>query len=238
MEPDHIRYAPATGNGHDFLYTQVSFTPAPQRDHILHTAAEQRSDDFWFQKEPWVLEDCISLVASRHLQGQTGMNAYITGRDGETARVVTLVPTPLAERSSFESQTYLQTSEMRPLTAAQLNRLPELTARLREIVPDNQQPHLEDLARNVAQDIPSRTDLIRAYQRTSVTEVLAKYDARTAPPPGIDNLPASIKVARLNFPKHPGSAVTIAAAGNPAGQQTGPVPRTFLSPEPDHGFSR
>lgn len=162
MEPDHIRYEAAAFNGRDFLYTQISFAPVPQRDHILKAAAEQRAADPRSHKEPWELQDCISAVATRHLQGQTGMDALIAGRDGETAHVVTLVPAP----SPFgEPQQYVRSSQMRPLTDAQLARLPELTARLREILPAQHQPHAEDLARKVAQDIPSRTDLIRAYQR-------------------------------------------------------------------------
>ena len=181
MEPNHIRYQPATGHGHDFLYTQITVTPLPQRGHILRAANEQRADAPWAREEPWELQDCISAVATRHLQGQTGMDAYITGHDGETARLMSLVPKPLTERPGEAS--YLRTSQLRPLTDAQLGLLPELISRLHEIVPARQQPHVADLARKVAQDIPSRTDLLRAYQRTSVTEVLAEYHARKAPHP-------------------------------------------------------
>lgn len=232
MEPDHIRYNPATDNWRDSVYTQVSVTPIPQRNHILTAAAAQRADDRWSAADHWALGDCTSTVATRHLEGQTGMHAYITGQDGETARLVTLVPRPLSERPYDD--TYLHASEMRPLTDAQAARLPELTARLREIVPEKQQQYIEDLARKIAQDIPSRTDLLRAYQRTSVTEVLAEYDARTAPAPGIDDLPASIRVTRLTFPAHPQTATP----HPPERQDVQPEPRGLIGPEPDHGISR
>ena len=89
MEPDHIRYIPATGYGHDFLYTQVTLMPVPQREHILRAANEQRFDAPRVREEPWELQDCLSVVATRHLQGQTGMDAYITGRDGPVIAVAT-----------------------------------------------------------------------------------------------------------------------------------------------------
>lgn len=232
MEPDDIRYNPATDHGHDFVYTQVSVTPIPQRRHILTAAAAQRPEDRWSAEDLWALEDCTSTVATRHLEGQTGMHAYIAGQDGETARLVTLVPRPLSERPYDNA--YLRASEMRPLTDAQAARLPELTARLHGIVPEKQQQYIEDLARKVAQDIPSRTDLLRAYQRTSVTEVLAEYDARTAPAPGMDDLPASLKAARLNFPAHPQTATP----QPPERQDVQPEPRGLTGPDPDHGIIR
>lgn len=160
------------------------------------------------------------------------MHAYIAGQDGETARLVTLVPRPLSERPYDNA--YLRASEMRPLTDAQAARLPELTALLRGIVPEKQQQYIEDLARKVAQDIPSRADLLRAYQRTSVTEVLAEYDARTAAAPGIDDLPANLKAARLTFPAHPQAAMT----HPPEKHGAQPDPRGLIGPEPDHGISR
>jgi hypothetical protein len=239
MEPDHIRYEPSTGDGHDFLYTQVSFTPLPQRGHILHAVKEQRAGDNWLRDEPWELQDCISVAATRHLQGQTGMHTYITGHDGDTARVVTLIPAPSLERKPRDdAQPYLRPSQLRPLTDNQLGLIPELTARLRQIVPGNLQRHIEDLARKVAQDIPARADLLRAYQRTSVTEVLAEYDARTTGPSGIDNAPASVKTARLTFPEQPGSAVTGTALERPARPHTGPAFGALTAPGPEQGFSR
>src|SRR3712207_8898263 len=57
---------------------------------LFRSAAEQRAADPRFHKEPWELQDGISAVATRHLQGQTDMDALIAGRDGETAHVVTL----------------------------------------------------------------------------------------------------------------------------------------------------
>lgn len=64
---------------------------------------------------------------------------------------------------------------MRPLTHAQLG-VPELTARLREIIPENQQPHVADLACKAAQYIPAHAALLRAYGRTSVNEALRRPD--------------------------------------------------------------
>jgi hypothetical protein len=232
MEPDHIRYNRATGPGHDFLYTQITLMPVPQRGHILRAANDQRTDAPRVREEPWELQDCLSVVATRHLQGQTGMDAYITGRDGETARLMTLVPKPLSERPYDAS--YLQPSAIRPLTGAQLDWLPELTARLYQILPKKQQPHVEDLAHKLAQDIPSQTDLLRAYQRTSVTEVLAEYHARQASTPGIDDLTASIRIAQLNYPADPRTAIT-----QPREKQAvQPRPSRLTRPEPDHGISR
>jgi hypothetical protein len=234
MEPDHIRYETATDNGRDFVYTQISHTPVPQRDHILQAAKEQLASNPWIpDAAPWELEDCIRAVATRHLKRQTGIHGYIAGAHGETLRVVTVVPEPLTERLSFDPGPYLRASEMRPLTHAQLGLLPELTVRLREIIPEHQQPHVEDLVRKVVQDIPARADLLRAYQRTSVTEVLAEHYARTTPPPGIEDLPASIKIARLNFPEHPHPA-----AERPANQHSSHALETLRRPEPDQGISR
>ena len=136
MEPDQIRYETATDNRNDFIYTRVSVTPVPQRDHILISAQQQRVDDHpWIAEEPWELEDCITVTATRHLNEQTGIYPHIAGGRGETVSLVTLVPKPLAERLPFEPETYLHRSELRPLTETQLERLPELTARLRELAP-------------------------------------------------------------------------------------------------------
>ncbi|MBT2523243.1 hypothetical protein [Arthrobacter sp. ISL-28] len=98
MEPDHIRYEPAKDNWRDFLYTQVSFAPVAQLDHILRAAQEHFPDDPWIQEDPWELEVCIRDVANGHLKDQTGMNAYISAHHSAAVRLVTLVPEPLWER--------------------------------------------------------------------------------------------------------------------------------------------
>jgi hypothetical protein len=132
-------------------------------------------------------------------------------------------PAPSLERAPLDdAQPYLRHSQLRPLTDNQEALLPELTPRLRHIAPGNLQRHVEDLARKVAQDIPARADLLRAYQRTSVTEVLAEYDARTTALRGIDNAPASVKTTRLTVPRNPGSAAGTALE-RPARPHTRPA---------------
>lgn len=93
MEPDHIRYETGTDNRRDFLYTQISHTPVPQRDHILQVAKEQLGNNPWIPTPPhgnWKTASVPSQPGT--LERQTGVHGYITGSQGETVHGGTLVP--------------------------------------------------------------------------------------------------------------------------------------------------
>jgi hypothetical protein len=229
--------------------------PAP-RQHLLKAASErlsiEASDDWpdeWFDERPENIEHCLDKVATHHLRNATRSNAYIRqGAERLTAPV--FLPTPLLERpyaqlsaSVYESKPvfdgygqaakYLDYTKPRELTSYQEGILPKVIESVRDIVPSALQPHVDDIAYLVAQEIPSQADLLHAYQRTSVPEVLAEYHRESQPQQLPPEYQQAVKTAQLDFPRHATEAVRTASpavASSPA--------RTHAGISAGHAFDR
>ena len=124
----------------------------------------------------------IDEVASGHLQQATGTHAHITN-EGQQVRVHVVPPTPLSERPPMygEAPTYMDPADRRELTAAQQAALPAVATSIRKVIPTALQPHADDLAHLMVQEVPTQADVLRAYQRTSLTEVQEYFNRPPAP---------------------------------------------------------
>jgi hypothetical protein len=206
--------------------------PAP-RQHLVKAASDQllvgehheggdEWDGDWAVELPVTIQSCIDKVANGHLKDATGSNAHIwLGAERLTAWVI--LPAPLAERPETqlpgplfkeyapEPETYLRHTEPRALTPDQKAILPAVIESIRDVLPPPLQPHLDDISHLVAQEIPAAEDLLRAYQRTSVPEVLAEYDRAGRPEPLAPEHQQAVKTAQLSFPRHATEALTSAA---------------------------
>ncbi|KRE76629.1 hypothetical protein [Arthrobacter sp. Soil761] len=145
----------------------------------------------------------VDQVAERHLREATGSTAFIR-QDGQHLNAHVFLPTPLAERPPVygDEPAYLGTEEPRVLTDFQAAILPDVTESVRNMVPPALHPHVEDIAHLVAQEIPTRADLLRAYQRTSIPEVLEEIDQFGQPELLSPEHQKAMKTAQLSFP-HP-----------------------------------
>ncbi|TDT73562.1 hypothetical protein DFO47_11720 [Arthrobacter sp. AG258] len=206
--------------------------PAP-RQHLVKAATDQlligkhhesgdEWDDDWVDAPSVTIQNCIDKVANRHLQDATGSTAHIwLGAERLTA--LAILPTPLAERPDTllpgplfkeyapEPETYLRHTNPRALTPDQKAILPAVVESVRDVLPPALQPHLDDISHLVAQEIPAAEDLLRAYQRASIPEVLAEYDRDGRPEPLTPEYQQAVKTAQLSFPRHATEALTSAA---------------------------
>ncbi|MEO5315525.1 hypothetical protein PV772_15645 [Pseudarthrobacter sp. CC12] len=206
--------------------------PAP-RQHLVTAATDQLPtgkhhesgnewDDDWVDAPPVTIQGCIDKVANRHLNDATGSSAHIwIGAERLTAWVIlpaplperpdTPLPGPLFKEYGPEPETYLRHVEHRALTPDQEAILPAVIESVRDVLPPALQPHLDDISHLVAQEIPAAEDLLRAYQRTSIPEVLAEYDRAGRPEPLEPEYQQAVKTAQLSFPRHATEALTTAA---------------------------
>lgn len=206
--------------------------PAP-RQHLVKAAIDQvligkhhesgdEWDGDWADAPSVTIQGCIDKVANGHLKDATGASAHIwLGAERLTAWVI--LPAPLAERPEIqlpgplfkeyapEPETYLRHIEPRALTPDQEAILPAVLESVRDVLPPALQPHLDDISRLVAQEIPAAEDLLRAYQRTSIPEVLAEYDRAGRPEALAPEYQQAVKTAQLAFPRHATEALTSAA---------------------------
>lgn len=214
--------------------------PAP-RQHLVDAAAGQPNvkepqeqpefgDDEWprecvdDQRERVIR--CIDKVANEHLSNATGSRVLIR-MGGERITAYVPLPAPLTEHgqnptpetsptlyggvSPLPPRTYLSYSKTRSLTPDQEAILPRVAESVRDVVPPALQHHVDDIAHLVTQEIPAQADLLRAYQRTSVPEVLAEYDRAGRPEPLPAEHQQAMKTAQLSFPRPAAEALTTSA---------------------------
>jgi hypothetical protein len=191
------------------LRLELTVERVAPRQHLIQAI---RSHD---PASAFLVEFHVDKVATGHLQEHTGTTGYITGT-GKSLHVSIGAPLPLAERPLMYGgpYPYLDDGRLRDLTSAQTAMLPELTAAITEVTPGTYQPHTTDLARLLAQEIPSQADVLRAYQRTSLTEI---YNSHRA-----DNEPARPRpnTVSLDFPQLPHEALHTAPQGPAHGAAT------------------
>ena len=223
--------------------------PAP-RQHILKAAAAQMpvekhhqgADDWtgdWtensFDNRADEVDRCVDKVANGHLANATGSSAHIW-RGAERLIMPVFLPNPIDERPgnqmpgpfykeyALPPETYLGHRAVRTLTPDQEDMLAKVVESVRDILPPALQPHVDDIAHLVAQEIPTQTDLLRAYQRTSVPEVLAEYARAGRPEQLSPEHQQAMKRAQLSFPQHAAESLKTsapAAAATPARTDAG-----------------
>jgi hypothetical protein len=145
----------------------------------------------------------IDNVATRHLQELTGTKARIA-EDGYAITIEANVPgTPedLKHRAAFGAGG----DTASPLTADQESVLPELTRSIEAALPWHERHHTETLALMVAKEIPPTADVVRSSDQVTLAGVIEHHERRM----GTDEVqvPASIRLAGLSFPQHPGAAL-------------------------------
>ena len=221
-----ITYEPAEAFG-GYLTIELPMTvPAPRR-HLLVAATTHHPDgapDLGYH---------LDRVATRHLQNATGTAAVIT-HDGQQTHALVILPPPLSEHPPMYGQapTYMD-SERRALTPEQDAALPDIIDTIRAIVPTRLTPHLPDIAHLAAQQMTTQADLLLAYQRTSVPEILADYDNVAGPDPIPQELQHLVKTARLSFPQPAAEALTTPPTAMPT-----PPARTAAGTHASHGYER
>ncbi|WJH26862.1 hypothetical protein [Pseudarthrobacter defluvii] len=235
-----ITYEPSSGFGGRITIDLAAARPAP-RTHLLTAACELRSDAW-----PEDIEERIDRVAERHLQEATGTDTHIR-LGGEGLYAFVHLPTPLTERPQKPApiptygsplpkepdETYLQYRDPKALTSYQEAILPNVVETIRDVVPAALQPHVKDIAHLVTQEIPSQADLLRAYQRTSVPEVLNEVDHAGQPERLSLEHQRALKTAQLSFP-HPAPEVL----RSPTPAAAAATPTTLTGAAVSHAFDR
>lgn len=226
--PGTITWEPQPGTPGRLVIDVPVQAPTP-RAHLFNAVSALRPDDL-----P-ALEFDVDSVATRHLCTATGAGAHITNR-GQRIEASIYPPTPLSQRPPIYGETplYLEATKLRTLTAAQEAMLPDVATTVRTVVPTALHPHADDLARLVVQEIPAQADLLRAYQRTSLPEVLAEHDRGGIEAKLAAELQRLTKTTRLSFPHPASEALTTATAVSPAT----PARAAASGSRTDHSYDR
>jgi hypothetical protein len=166
------------------------------------------------------IDNSIQVVAGDHLTRLSGTRAYVTD-NGYAVGVTAAI-----DDSGHGRTAPAATSEAkRQLTGWQQALLPELVHAVRQCLPDHEKDRANALARNLAEDIPSASHVIAAWDRVTLTEVIDRHEermeafARDLLPndPDVrrdtaDLQPAlqafsAVRLAQLSFPHHPAAAL-------------------------------
>lgn len=224
--PGTITYEPDEGFG-GMLTIKIPVTPPAPRAHLLAAATAQRPH------AALSIGYCLDKAATGHLQNATGTAAAITNNGQQTLAYVVL-PKPVSEHAPMYGEThpYID-SERRALTPEQEAALPGMVETISDIVPSKLAPHVHDIAHLAAQEITTQADVLRAYQRTSVPEVLTAHDRFGEPDPLPPELQHLVKTARLSFPQPASEAHTKPPSAVPAS----PV-RAAAGTHASRGFGR
>ncbi len=166
----------------------------------------------------------IDNVATRHLQVLTGTKARIVD-EGYALTIemdISVTPEYLQHDNAFGAGKHSGPA----LTAGQELALPELVRSIAAALPPLERHKAETLALMAAKEIPPTADVVRSIDRVTLPEVIEHHERRL----GIDEVPvpASIRLAGLSFPQHPGAALhnagtsTAASAGVTGSHRTSP----------------
>lgn len=146
----------------------------------------------------------VESLATDHLREATGTSARIHD-DGYSVSIEADVPA--AAGNVTEHTVHSTAAEtQRPLAAEQTEALFELELALGSVLPAHDRHHAETLARLSANELPSQAEVVQAYYRPTLNEVIEEHERQFDPFPEPD-LPPSLKTAQLSFPQHPSAAL-------------------------------
>ncbi|MGO4188522.1 hypothetical protein [Pseudarthrobacter sp. TAF60_1] len=145
----------------------------------------------------------IDNVATGHLQELTGTRARIA--DSGYALTIEMHLPNSAEVSKGPAASGTGNDAASPLTSDQQWVLPELVRSIEAALPPQERHRTELLALMIAREIPPTADVIRSSDRVTLEEIIDHHEQRM----GSDEvpLPASIRLAGISFPHHPGAAL-------------------------------
>jgi hypothetical protein len=146
----------------------------------------------------------VESLATDHLREVTGTSARIHD-DGYTISIEANVPA--AATHPTENAVHSPDAEtVRPVAAAQSGDLVDLEQAIGSVLPAHERHHAETLACLITSELPSQADVVQAYYRPTLKEVLDDHERRFDPFPEPD-LPPALKAAKLSFPQHPSAAL-------------------------------
>jgi hypothetical protein len=146
----------------------------------------------------------VESLATDHLREATGTSARIHD-DGYTISIEADIPTAAVDATEKAVHSP-STGTKRPVAAAQTGDLDELELAIGSVLPANDRHHAQTLAHLIAKELPSQAEVIRAYYRPTLHEVLEEHERQFDPFPEPD-LPPSLKTTQRSFPQHPSAAL-------------------------------
>ncbi|MBE4720570.1 hypothetical protein [Pseudarthrobacter sp. AB1] len=146
----------------------------------------------------------VESLATDHLREATGTSTRIHD-DGYSVSIEADVPADAGNVTEKTVHSPAAETE-RPLAAEQTEVLFELELAFQSVLPVHDRHHAETLARLIAKELPSQAEVVQAYYRPTLNEVLEEHERRFDPLPEPD-LPPSLKTAQLSFPRHPSAAL-------------------------------
>lgn len=190
------------------------------RDRNPATSARLRTAEERLHGDSEQVAASFNSAATRHLQERTRTNARITD-DGYTLTIG--MDTPAAPAPAGQHSAGGETRP--PLTVEQEQLLPSLRTAISASLPDHERHRADSLALQAIQEIPPAAEVIKAYDRVQVDEVIDEHIRRmehyTQMP-----LPASIRLAELSFPQHASAALNYhRPSTSPAAATTSRSPR-------------
>jgi hypothetical protein len=145
----------------------------------------------------------VESLATDHLREATGTSARIHD-DGYTISIETDIP---ATAGHSTEKPVRSPAAQTTLTAARTDDLLEIEQAIGSVLPAHERHHVETLARLITSELPSQAEVVRAYYRPTLNEVLDEHERRFNPFPEPD-LPPALKAAQQSFPHHPSAALT------------------------------
>jgi hypothetical protein len=175
------------------------------------------------------IDNSIQAVAGDHLAQLSGTPAYVT--DNGYAVGVTAA---IDDSGHGQTAPAATSDDKRQLTDWQQALLPELVNAVRQCLPEHEKDRAHTLAADLAEDIPSASHVIAAWERVTLKEVIDRHEermeafARDLLPndaevrrEAADLQPAlqafsAVRLAQLSFPHHPTAALEQPHLARPA----------------------
>lgn len=175
------------------------------------------------------IDNSIQVVAGDHLTQLSGTRAYVT--DNGYAVGVTAA---IDDSGHGGTAPVANSDDKRQLTGWQQALIPELVNAVGQCLPEHEKDRANALARNLAADVPSASQVVAAWDRVSLKEVIDRHEermeafARDLLPndpevrrEAADLQPAlqafsAARLAQLSFPRHPAAALEQPHPARPA----------------------
>lgn len=215
--------------GSGTLTIELPIHPPAPREHLIKAVSELRRD-----ATPGEIAWSVDQVAQTHLQEATGSAAFIRSDAQQIHTLVHVPGPPPLDLPTYGEPVKYSYKELRPLTLDQEALLPHLTRSVRLVVPAELDAHITEIAYLAAQEIPSQADVLRAYQRTSVAEVIRDYDGFPSPSKALPSeLQQAMRTTLLSFPQHATEALHTTTRTTPSTRSA-----TVSARPASHGYDR